>query len=62
MVGKYCWATVGAIYSLQYDVVRDFEPVMLLPDAPMLLIAKKATPANDLSEFIASRANLTPRP
>ncbi|HEY2531796.1 MAG TPA: tripartite tricarboxylate transporter substrate-binding protein [Xanthobacteraceae bacterium] len=41
------------IYSVQYDVVKDFEPVALLPDAPMLLIAKKTEPANDLKEFIA---------
>lgn len=41
------------IYSVQYDVVRDFEPVALLPDAPMLLIAKRTEPANDLKAFIA---------
>jgi tripartite-type tricarboxylate transporter receptor subunit TctC len=48
----------GAIYSLQYDIVTDFEPVALLADAPLLLVANKAVPANDLSEFIAwLRAN-----
>jgi tripartite-type tricarboxylate transporter receptor subunit TctC len=41
------------IYSLQYDVTKDFEPVMLLPAAPMVLVAKKATAANDLKTFIA---------
>lgn len=41
------------IYRVQYDVVKDFEPVALLPDAPMFLIAKKNEPANDLQEFIA---------
>jgi tripartite-type tricarboxylate transporter receptor subunit TctC len=41
------------IYRVQYDVVKDFEPVALLPDAPMFLIAKKTEPANDLKEFIA---------
>jgi tripartite-type tricarboxylate transporter receptor subunit TctC len=41
------------IYPVQYDVVKDFEPVALLPDAPMILIAKKTEPANDLKEFIA---------
>jgi tripartite-type tricarboxylate transporter receptor subunit TctC len=40
-------------YPLQYDVVKDFEPVALLADAPILLVAKKAMPANDLKEFIA---------
>jgi tripartite-type tricarboxylate transporter receptor subunit TctC len=41
------------IYSVQYDVVKDFAPVALLPDAPMLLIAKKNEPANNLKDFIA---------
>src|SRR4030095_8236063 len=40
-------------YALQYDVVNDFEPVALLADAPMLLVAKKAVPANDVKELIA---------
>jgi len=41
------------IYSLPYDMVKDFEPVMLLPSAPMALIARKTVPANNLAEFIA---------
>ena len=41
------------IYSLPYDMVKDFEPVMLLPSAPMVLIVKKTNPANNLQEFIA---------
>jgi len=45
--------TNAAIYPLEYDVVRDFEAITLLPDAPMALIAKKATPANNLNEFTA---------
>jgi tripartite-type tricarboxylate transporter receptor subunit TctC len=43
----------GLIYAQQYDIVRDFEPVMLLPAAPMVLVVKKATPATDLKAFIA---------
>src|SRR5262245_44682493 len=42
----------AAIYALQYDVVKDFEPVLLLADAPLVLVARKALPANDLKEFI----------
>ena len=41
------------IYSLSYDMVKDFEPVMLLPSAPMVLIVKKTVPANNLQEFVA---------
>jgi tripartite-type tricarboxylate transporter receptor subunit TctC len=43
----------GAIYALPYQVVQDFEPISLLADAPLLLLANKAVPANDLKEFIA---------
>jgi tripartite-type tricarboxylate transporter receptor subunit TctC len=34
----------GAIYTLSYDVVRDFEPVALMTTNPALIIAKKAMP------------------
>src|SRR5262249_22883317 len=43
----------AAIYALQYDVVKEFEPVLLLAAAPLVLVARKALPANDLKEFIA---------
>jgi len=43
----------GAMKALAYDVVSDFEPVVLLADAPLLLVARKAVPADDLKQFIA---------
>jgi len=43
----------GALYSLNYDVVKDFEPIALLTDTPLLIVAKKAIPANDLKGLIA---------
>ena len=43
----------GAVYTLQYDVTKDFEPVALLASNPQLIVAKKSTPAKDLKEFIA---------
>jgi tripartite-type tricarboxylate transporter receptor subunit TctC len=43
----------GATYALQYDVLNDFEPVSLLADSPLLITARKTTPARDLREFIA---------
>ncbi len=43
----------GAIYPLQYDLVRDFEPVALIATQPFLIVAKKAMPANDLKSLIA---------
>ncbi|MDB5867048.1 MAG: hypothetical protein JWO70_4854, partial [Betaproteobacteria bacterium] len=43
----------GAVYPLQYDVLRDFEPVSLLSTNAYLIVAKNAVPANDLKRFIA---------
>ncbi len=43
----------GAIYSLPYDLKTDFEPIALLAQAPQMVVAKKATPADDLKGFIA---------
>jgi tripartite-type tricarboxylate transporter receptor subunit TctC len=45
--------TNAAIYKLDYDVVTDFEPVVLLPAAPMVLLARKDNPAGNLKAFIA---------
>ena len=48
----------GAIYALEYDVVKDFEPVALLPSQPLVIVARKTMPANDLSSLIVwLRAN-----
>jgi tripartite-type tricarboxylate transporter receptor subunit TctC len=43
----------GAIYALSYDVLNDFEPVGLLTNVPLLIVARKAMPANDLNGLIA---------
>ena len=44
--------------NLRYDPVKDFAPVGLFADQPMVLIARKNFPANNLQEFIAYvRAN-----
>src|SRR5215211_9562206 len=43
----------GAIYKLGYDLVADLEPVALLPSNPMIIVSKKAVPANSLKEFLA---------
>jgi tripartite-type tricarboxylate transporter receptor subunit TctC len=41
----------GAIYALQYDVVKDFEPVALLMNGPLLIVGRNALP-NALKELI----------
>jgi tripartite-type tricarboxylate transporter receptor subunit TctC len=43
----------GAMYALQYDVQKDFEPVAVLSNNPLLIVAKRAAPANDLKGLIA---------
>jgi len=42
-----------AIYTLQYDTLKDFEPVAMIATNPQIIVAKKAIPAKDLKEFIA---------
>src|SRR5262245_62773488 len=42
----------GASYRLQYDVVKDFEPVSLLADTPQWIVARKTLPPKDLKELI----------
>jgi tripartite-type tricarboxylate transporter receptor subunit TctC len=43
----------GAIYSLQYDLVRDFEPIALIATQPFLIVTRKTHPAKDLKELVA---------
>ena len=43
----------GAIYPLQYDLVRDFEPIGLLSRNPLMIIGRKTLPADDLKGLIA---------
>jgi tripartite-type tricarboxylate transporter receptor subunit TctC len=42
----------GMTYALQYDVVGDFEPIVLIADAPLLLLGKTALPANNFREMV----------
>jgi tripartite-type tricarboxylate transporter receptor subunit TctC len=43
----------GAFYSLPYDVLNDFEPILPLVTSPLVLFARKTMPAKDLHELIA---------
>jgi tripartite-type tricarboxylate transporter receptor subunit TctC len=43
----------GAMYSLQYHVLNDFEPVALVTDSSQLIVGKKSLPPNDLRDLIA---------
>ncbi len=42
----------GALYSLPYDVVNDFEPISPVVTTPVVLFARKTIPAKDLNEFV----------
>ena len=42
----------GAIFSLRYDVLKDFEPVAMLPSVPLLVAGKRALPAKSLAELM----------
>ena len=47
-------ATAPALYrKLPYKAIEDFEPIGLITDVPMTLVAKKEFPAKDLKELIA---------
>ena len=43
----------GATLSLPFDVLNDFEPVSLLADSPIWLVARKTLPPRDLKELVA---------
>jgi tripartite-type tricarboxylate transporter receptor subunit TctC len=43
----------GAVYELKYDVLNDFEPVCLVATQPLVIVAKKAMPADDLKGLVA---------
>jgi tripartite-type tricarboxylate transporter receptor subunit TctC len=43
----------GAIYNLDFDFLKDFEPIALVATQPFLIDARKTMPANNLKELIA---------
>jgi len=43
----------GATFTLQYDLLHDFEPVALLSSNPYVVVARNGLPANTLQEVIA---------
>jgi len=42
----------AAMQNLNYDVVKDFEPVSLIAETPLWIISRKDLPANDLQQFV----------
>ncbi len=55
-IGIGHWSTHvvnGAVYPLNYDLIKDFEPLSLIATNAYLIVAKNAIPASDLKSFIA---------
>jgi tripartite-type tricarboxylate transporter receptor subunit TctC len=42
-----------AIYPVQFDILKDLEPVAMLPSAPTIIVARQNMPANNLNELVA---------
>jgi len=43
----------GAVHNLQFDLLKDLEPVALIATQPFMIVGKKDLPANNLQELIA---------
>jgi tripartite-type tricarboxylate transporter receptor subunit TctC len=42
----------GAVYTLPYDVLKDFDPVALISVSPYFIVGRTGLPANDLKDFL----------
>jgi tripartite-type tricarboxylate transporter receptor subunit TctC len=52
-IGQWDTHVGSVIYSLNYDLQRDFAPIGLLSINPQLMVGKKSLPANDLRSLVA---------
>ncbi len=43
----------GGLYKLQFDLLTDLDPVILIGSEPLLIVGKKSLPADDLNGLIA---------
>src|SRR5215471_14697013 len=43
----------GAVYQLNYDVLKDFAPVAMIATNPQIIVTKTSVPATNLTELIA---------
>jgi tripartite-type tricarboxylate transporter receptor subunit TctC len=43
----------GGLYALQFDLLRDLEPIIQIGSEPLLIVGKKSPPADDLKGLIA---------
>jgi tripartite-type tricarboxylate transporter receptor subunit TctC len=50
------WGThvaLGAVYKLDYDLLKDFESIAQVPGISNIIVTRKTVPANNLKELIA---------
>jgi tripartite-type tricarboxylate transporter receptor subunit TctC len=55
-IGVGNWASQvlnGAVFTLPYDLVKDFKPIAQVASDPQVIVARKDMPANSLRELIA---------
>jgi tripartite-type tricarboxylate transporter receptor subunit TctC len=43
----------GAVYSVRYDLLKDFDPVALLTTNPLMIAGRKDLPAKNIRELVA---------
>ena len=54
LVMHFGHAANAALYpNLRYDPVKDFEPIGIIAESPMAIVARKDFPAKDFKEFVA---------
>jgi tripartite-type tricarboxylate transporter receptor subunit TctC len=46
-------AVNGATYNLNYNIITDFDAISMISSDPLLIVANKSNPSNNLREFIA---------
>ena len=44
---------LGGLYPLQFDLINDLVPILLIASEPLMIVGKKNLPAKDLKELIA---------
>jgi tripartite-type tricarboxylate transporter receptor subunit TctC len=44
---------LGGLYPLPFDLINDLAPILMIASEPLMIVGKKALPANDLKELIA---------
>jgi tripartite-type tricarboxylate transporter receptor subunit TctC len=52
-IGQWDTHVGSVIYSLSYDLQKDFEPIGLMSINPQLMVARKGFPADDLKGLVA---------